>query len=108
MLFVTFIIENEFFQDDVFWIVEGFFYLDFILCWFQGYKDDFTQMNIMEYRAIAKNYMRGWFIIDLICIIPITLLYPGQKNRSIKLLRLPRLIRITKLLNIKKIKTILK
>lgn len=108
MLFVTFPIKNEFFQTHFFWGSECFFYLDFIFCWFQGYKHPFNQNNVMEFRLIARNYLRGWFIIDIICIAPIQLISQDQKDNSIKLLRLPRLLRMFKLMNIKTIKRLLK
>lgn len=108
MLFVTFPIKNEIFQTYLFWGVETFFYLDFIFCWFQGFKHPFNQNNVMEFKPIAKNYLKGWFFIDFICIIPVQLISQDYKNRSIKLLRLPRLLRLTKLLNIKTIKRLMK
>lgn len=108
MLFVTFPIKNEIFQTYLFWIAECFFYLDFIFCWFQGYKHPFSQKNVLEFKAIAKNYLKGWFIIDLICIAPVQLISTDQRDNSIKLLRLPRLLRLFKLLNLKTIKRLLK
>lgn len=62
----------------------------------------------MEFKLIARNYLRGWFIIDLVCIAPIQLISRDHKDNSIKLLRLPRLLRMFKLMNIKTIKRLLK
>ena len=108
MLFVTFPIKNDLLQVQIFWCVEGCFYIDFILCWFQGFKHPFYQYNVMEFGPIASHYLKGWFIIDFVCIMPVQLLSQDYKQRSIKLLRLPRLLRLTKLLNIKTIKRLIK
>lgn len=53
----------------IYWVVEIFFYLDFILNWFSGYRDE-DQKVFMEYKAIAVNYLKTWFIIDFVSIFP--------------------------------------
>jgi hypothetical protein len=50
--------------------VEVCFYADFILCFFQGYKDTEEQKNVYEFKKIAIKYFGGWFIIDAISIFP--------------------------------------
>ena len=52
----------------LYWICEVNFYLDFMMSWFSGYKEE--EKVIMEYKLIAKNYLKTWFIIDLVSIFP--------------------------------------
>jgi hypothetical protein len=52
------------------WFVEAFFYLDFILSFFQGYRDIEEQKIVFEFKKIAIKYLKGWFIIDFISIFP--------------------------------------
>ena len=61
-------------------------------------------------RVIARNYLRGWFIIDIIAILPysyIELAYQeeaeasGSANqlfKALRLIRLAKLLRLTKML----------
>ena len=54
----------------IFWIVEVFFYFDFIFSWFMGFRDPETTELVWTFKAIAKNYVQGWFTIDFISIFP--------------------------------------
>lgn len=109
MLNVTFIIVQTRELYVIYWVVESFFYLDFILSFFQGYRDVEEQKLVFEYKKIALRYLQGWFIIDTISIFPFQLL---QKNSNTsqwtKLFRLPRMLRMIKLLDINNVKRLLK
>ena len=52
------------------WIVECFFYLDFVLNFFQAYYDPEEKQVVTDMIKIAKKYFVGWFIIDLMAIFP--------------------------------------
>lgn len=54
----------------MYWVVESFFYMDFILSFFQGFRDVEEQKLVRDYKKIAIRYFRGWFIIDVISIFP--------------------------------------
>lgn len=56
---------------------------------------------VYEPRQIALNYMRGWFLLDLLAAIPFDLLYAVQVNTGgsmIHLLKVARLLRLARLL----------
>ena len=52
------------------WIVEGFFYFDLIFSFFHAYHDPDHNMIVKDFRSIAKHYLSGWFIIDLVAVFP--------------------------------------
>ena len=70
ILFITFPIERSDIFEIIFFFVETFFYIDFILNWFQGYEDIQEHKFICEFGKIAQRYLRGWFTIDFIAIFP--------------------------------------
>ncbi len=49
---------------------------------------------VRDLKKIAKRYVTGYFIWDILAVIPFELLFAGEKQqlwRMIKLLRLPKL-----------------
>ena len=58
---------------------------------------------VINHRRIANNYLRGWFVIDLISILPFSLLgrlMQSDDLEQLKVLRVVRLLRLAKLLRI--------
>lgn len=49
--------------------IDFFFLIDLIMCFFTAYVDDKNQ-TVDDRCEIAKEYLSGWFLIDLISIIP--------------------------------------
>jgi len=52
------------------YFVDGCFLLDMFLTFFTAILDTETNGLITDKRKIALNYLKGWFIIDLISILP--------------------------------------
>ena len=49
--------------------IDAMFLLDMILCFLSAYYTD--EFELIEDRGeIAKNYIMGWFIIDILAIFP--------------------------------------
>lgn len=93
--------------------LEGFFYLDFVFNFFQGFRHEDTYEHISDFKAIAKKYLFGWLIIDFVSIFPFpqVIAMLGYKNENalgLKLIRLLRLPRMAKLIDINRIKNVLK
>lgn len=92
------------------------FLIDMLLTFFTAINDPETNMLICDKKAIAKTYLSGWFIIDVISILPIDLMIntegtAGNKammqmakmsrlSRISKFIRLVRIIRMAKMLRI--------
>lgn len=58
---------------------------------------------------IAKQYITGWFTVDVIAVLPITYFLDDSTNTTalrynklLRLIRLPRLYRLVRLLKISK------
>ena len=70
---------------------------------------DEEQKIVDNYRMIAKQYLYGWFMVDVIAVLPITYFLDDttdtaalRYNKLLRLIRLPRLYRLVRLLKISK------
>lgn len=108
ILFITFPIERSLGFEVIYWIVEVFFYLDFLLNWFQGYEDIEQHRNVFEFKKIAERYARGWFVVDFVAVFPFQVLLPSQNAQLTKMFRLPRMLRIQKLFDTRNVKRLIK
>ena len=88
----------KYFMDNpIFYVIEALFLIFIILQFFQTYQDPSTLLIITDYKSIALRYIKGWFFIDLLSIIPFELFmhssYDNLKYlKMIRLLRLPKFI----------------
>ena len=90
----------------LFWInrvVDLFFITDMTLTFFIPYRDPESNVWVTSHRAISKRYLRSWFIIDLLSILPFDILgvvLASDSVQNVKALRLIRLLRLIKLLRL--------
>jgi hypothetical protein len=89
--------------DDTLWvsldsIVDVIFAVDIFSNFFYAYYDDDYNL-ITDRKRISRNYLFSWFLIDVVAVIPISLiLQSGQDYNSLaRLARLPRLYRLIKM-----------
>jgi hypothetical protein len=97
-------------------IIDFFFIADIIVTFFTGFVDN-NDILIMQPKAIAINYLKTWFIMDLIASVPIDLILAiieaellknaATKNMDqtelaylTKLFKMMRLIRMLKLIRL--------
>ena len=52
-------------------VMDGIFMLDIVINFMTPIEDD-SGDYIINFKAIAKNYLQGWFWIDLVSCFPIT------------------------------------
>ncbi|XP_048237827.1 potassium voltage-gated channel subfamily H member 8-like isoform X1 [Haliotis rufescens] len=86
-------------------VVEILFIIDIVLNFRTSYVNKSGQV-VYESRMIAMNYIKGWFLLDLLAAIPFDLLYAVQINTNtgyhigtlIHLLKVARLLRLARLL----------
>ena len=87
------------------------FVVDMVLQFFLAYPEDIgsnrrTGRLVRDRSRIARHYLRGWFIIDLLSIIPfdmIAMAVSGDNNdkmHELKIVRIIRLLRLLKLLRV--------
>jgi hypothetical protein len=87
-------------------IVDLFFLLDILVTFnTMHYDSDFVLVN--QRGLIAKEYMRGWFTIDTVAILPFDLIMDGVGFNSLvrltKIGRLSKLVKLTRLLRVLKV-----
>jgi len=80
--------------------ISMFFFFDLILQFFLPYSINtrYGEQFVFHHCLIAKRYLKTWFIIDLISIIPFEMLNPGKGLASVKIVRLIRLLKLLRLL----------
>jgi hypothetical protein len=70
------------FAGDMMWFnyaIDVFFFMDIVVNFFSATQDDEYQI-IDDRKIVVKQYMKGWFLIDIVAIIPLDLLIPQQEN----------------------------
>ncbi len=82
-------------QDTLIWIcLDAFinlvFLIDLVLVFFSAYYNKYSVL-VLSHRRIAASYLKGWFFVDLISILPLQLLTGNLANQLGKLARLPRI-----------------
>jgi hypothetical protein len=50
-------------------IINYLFWFDMILCFFSAYYNDEGEL-VHDFENVSINYLKGWFIIDLISNLP--------------------------------------
>ena len=94
-------------------VINILFGIDIIVIFFTAfYNDDFVLIDDLS--LIAKQYLKGWFLLDLLAIFPFEWLTPQESSttqtdingvtriarlgRMYKLIKLTRLIRLVKVI----------
>ena len=80
--------------------------IDIVLTFFSAYTDDEENL-VKNHKKIIKKYLKSWFIVDIISVLPISYIFNQQGKYSgltkiSKLPKLYRLVKLTKLLRITK------
>lgn len=86
-------------------LIDGIFIVDMFLQFFTAYKTDKKHGNqwVKDLARIRRHYLKGWFAIDLVSVIPFDLLdmYADLGAASyLKILRIIRVLRLLKLLRV--------
>jgi DNA polymerase III gamma/tau subunit len=92
--------------------VDGLFTIDIFISFFSAYLEEDGHQVVDDIKLIAKNYVTGWFLIDVISIFPFDLITSnsGGDNNDIngmakitRIGRIAKFVKLTKLLRILKI-----
>lgn len=81
-------------------LVNLFFLADLLLQFHLPYTvpTRYGEKLIFDRRAIACHYLRTWFVVDLISMIPFDLITPGKSLGALRAVRLLRLLKLLRLL----------
>ena len=87
-------------------LIDIFLGIDIVLTFFSAYTDDEENL-VKNHKKIIKKYLKSWFIVDIISVLPISYIFHQQGKYSgltkiSKLPKLYRLVKLTKLLRITK------
>ena len=84
-----------FVNNPVYYVIEVFFIIFIILQFFQTYQDPSTLLIITDFKKIALRYIKRWFFIDLISIIPFEL-FMSSSDTTLKYFKMVRFLRLPK------------
>lgn len=95
--------------------LDALFVVDLFVNFMSAVEINDEEVDI-RFKAIAKNYMKGWFFLDLLACLPFQLLElvvsqgqsSGGYNKLLRLLRLPRLYRLLRILRLFKMSKLFK
>ena len=115
-------------ESPVFWFVfdlfsDIYFYIDIVINFRTGYIDPSNLKLVYDWKLVAKNYAKGWFLVDLSSTLPVSyILYildpqslpwravedeSGQGASNLRILKILRLFRLAKMLRMLKLKHLL-
>ena len=85
--------KNLFINKPLYYVIEFFFIIFIILQFFQKYQDPSTLLIINNFKYIALKYIKGWFFVDLLSIIPFEL-FISSSNTNLKYLKNYKIFKI--------------
>jgi hypothetical protein len=71
---LAFVDKTDIFWEAIFYTLDFFFFIDIIVMFFSVQEDRKKMLEITDRGTIIVNYLKGWFLIDLISIIPLDLI----------------------------------
>ena len=83
-------------------IVDLIFFVDIFVNFVSSYEDS-SGLPVVDLGDIARNYVSGWFFLDLLACLPVQLIESGlntESGKGVKLARLARLPRLYRLIRI--------
>jgi hypothetical protein len=86
--------------------VDIIFFIDLVLSFFRSYINPFNGKEINSHKMIAIRYLKFFFWLDLIPIIPFEVFTDNKKLELLGLLKFLKLSRLLRLAKLKKILTI--
>ena len=90
-------------------VIDLVFFIDIFMIFSTAYHDqDFNLVD--NRRKIAMNYIKGWFLFDLVAILPFRWILAGSSNINgvVKIARISRIYKLAKLTRLLKVLKIIK
>jgi hypothetical protein len=79
------------------YVIDFSFFIDIILTFFTAYFDEPNCIMVENYKDIALNYLKGWFIFDVLSIFPFELCISNKSGGSSQLSSINSSIRIARI-----------
>lgn len=100
--------------DDIAWtcvdyLTDSLFTIDIIVCFFSAYESANDEL-IHDRKVIAKTYLKSWFTVDVLSIMPISAFINNTSDFTslARLARLPRLYRLIKMFKMSRLLKVIK
>ncbi|EQC39651.1 hypothetical protein, variant 1 [Saprolegnia diclina VS20] len=81
-------------------LVDLCFLFDMLLRFFLMYRDEWSNIWIAQPTQIVRHYIKGWFAVDLVSVIPFDLINFFVGSSAVQQLRLMRVLRLLRLMKI--------
>jgi len=82
------------------------------LTFFTSYTDEKESLEVQQHSKIAKNYLKGFFIIDILSIVPLDYFFLDTKeigaNSFIRIVKIGKLYKILRLIRMIKVIKLMK
>ena len=89
-------------------IIDGLFFIDLIMNFFSAYID-YEGKLVTDSKKIIRNYLTGWFVIDIVGILPLQYLGEmGGYNKMVRFSRVPRLYKVLRVVRLFKMVRLLR
>jgi hypothetical protein len=96
-------------------ILDSIFIIDLILNFFMSYEDAESGREIKDPKRITRNYLKTWFVLDLLACVPFDLVFSLTLNQDrenleevTKLARVARIYRLYRLIRLLRIFKVLR
>lgn len=90
------------------YVIDITFFLDIILTFFSAYEDENEEL-VHDRCVIASSYLKSWFLVDIISVLPISeFLQTGDFASLARIARLPKLYRLIRLIKLMRLLKIVK
>lgn len=88
--------------------IDLIFAIDLVLTFFTSITDEHKVYEITNKKIIAKQYLKGWFWVDLISIIPVDLILVSVESSATVLARFARIGKLHKLIRMVRLAKVFK
>ena len=103
--------DSESFWWSLFYIItDTIFLIDIILTFLTTINDTEKIYEITDKKKIAKQYLKGWFLIDFLSILPIDimLMVNNEANMLVRFARIGKLYKLIRMIRLAKVFKLLK
>ena len=85
-------------------LIDAYFITDIFINFRTTYYDDLTGHEVFSRSKIARHYLCGWFVLDLVSSVPFEVIIAGmsQQLKSAKILKLGKLVKALRALRMAK------
>ena len=102
---LAFVVDESLEWKVAYYFFDFFFLVDICFCFITSYTDPYKQIEVTNVKMISKNYLKSWFMIDVLSIFPFDAVMDGYSNANslVRVARIGKLYKIIRLFRLIKI-----